>query len=374
MSGSIRIERCSNHHTDAVQRFLGEHWRAGHILSHDRNLLFWQHSPPRASELGFDGPSILLALEHDQIVGMLGLIPVGFNLRGRLLRGCWLAIWHVIEQARSTSAGLELLGMLHDLAPEAIGVLGINDRVARIYRGLRYQVMDDLPRWIGIFNIESTSNLIGHCSPGDLQAFRIVLNQDADDFHGILVERMEHRFTAKWDEFWNRQLAPRLIGTNRDAAYMNWRYAEHPTFRYERLSARDERGCLCGTAVYRIETVAGSSVRVMRIVEFLANERAGLALARRIASDAQEFGVAFADFYCAAPQFAVSLEAVGFRRCGVEPTGPIFPCRFQPLEQSRFAMSGAFRITCEHSTLSDSLLTADDLYVTKSDGDMDRPN
>lgn len=374
MSGSIRIERCSNHQTDAVQRFLGEHWRAGHILSRDRNLLFWQHSPPRASELGFDGPSILLALEHDQIVGMLGLIPVGFNLRGQMLRGCWLAIWHVIEQARSTSAGLELLAKLRELAPEAISVLGINDRVAQIYRGLRYEVLDDLPRWVSVVNTGAASGLIGHCSPADLQKFQLATHVDAEECRGVRVERMEHRFTSRWDAFWNQRLAPRMIGTNRDAAYLNWRYVEHPTFHYERLSARDERGGHCGTAVYRIETVAGRSERVMRIVEFLAEQRAGEALAQRIAADARKLGVAFADFYCAAPQFASSLEAVGFRRCGTKPTGPIFPCRLQPLEHGPFAMRGAFRIAYQHSPLRDGLLAADDLYVTKSDGDMDRPN
>lgn len=377
MSEEVRIEHCRFHHLDAVQQFIHEHWRRDHILSRDRELLLWQYSAARAKRLGMEGPSILLATTKDGIVGMLGFIPVEFNLRGRSVPGAWMALLHVIPQARTSLAGLRLLGALPAMGLDVTAVLGINERVARIYRGLRYEVLEDLPRWVAVADSDAAARLVSTGSNREACVAALspyALRRDLSPEVAVEVRGHEHRFADDWDAFWRSRLAPGRIGTSRTADYLNWRYAEHPAFHYVRLIARYGRSEICGLAIYRIETVFGRNERVMRLVEFMATGEGSTALATRVAIDALEHRVAFADFYSGSSRLAAPLESVGFRRCGGADSGVEFPCRLQPLESGAFAMRGAFLVSKRHPEFSGGLLAADDFHVTKSDGDMDRPN
>ena len=142
-----------------------------------------------------------------------------------------------------------------------------------------------------------------------------------------------------------------FVGACRDADFLRWRYREHPRFRYEVV---DEQ------AAYRIETVAGSTANVARIVDFLGDE----ALAGRIADEAERAGAVFADFSCTSAQAGRPLEAAGFV------PDPGLPGRFQPLDFSDRALVSCFwaapRLGIDFA--------AGDLYVTRADSDLDRPN
>src|SRR5205823_11466714 len=110
----------------------------------------------------------------------------------------------------------------------------------------------------------------------------------------------------------------RFVGACRDEPFRDWRYREHPRFRYDLLE--DDSGF----AAYRIEHVAGSDAKVMRIVDLLGGER----LARELVEAATREGVLFADFYCTSPRYGVPLQAAGFA------PDPGLPGRFQPLDFS----------------------------------------
>jgi hypothetical protein len=144
-----------------------------------------------------------------------------------------------------------------------------------------------------------------------------------------------------------------FVGACRDAEFVRWRYREHPRFRYEVIEGR---------TAYRIEPVADSSATVMRIVDFLGDDR----LATRLAEAAERAGVVFADFACSSARFGRSLEGAGFER----ERATALPARFQPLDFSdRPIVScfwGAPRLGIDFA--------AGDLYVTRADSDLDRPN
>ena len=113
-----------------------------------------------------------------------------------------------------------------------------------------------------------------------------------------------------------------------------------------------------GFAAYRIEHVAGSDAKVMRIVDLLGGER----LARELVEAATREGVVFADFYCTSPGFGAPLEAVGFSR------DPGLPGRFQPLDFSDRPIVSNFWAAPRLE------LDPAGLYVTRADSDLDRPN
>ena len=148
------------------------------------------------------------------------------------------------------------------------------------------------------------------------------------------------------------------VAACRDAAFLQWRYEQHPSFRYEVL--RDSSGF----AAYRIEEVRDPSLKVMRIVDFLGGPR----LAAELGEGAQAAGVVFADFSCTSAPFGAALEDAGFQREDRLPAE--LPGRFQPLDFSDRPIVSCFwaapRLAVD--------LGGDDLYVTRADSDLDRPS
>ena len=54
----------------------------------------------------------------------------------------------------------------------------------------------------------------------------------------VIVEDWRGPLDCAWDDVWASHFALRLRCTNRDAAYLNWRYVHHPSFCYSLHLAR----------------------------------------------------------------------------------------------------------------------------------------
>ena len=143
MPHNLQIGWCHVGRVAELQRFIDTAWRPDHILARDQGLLRWQYRfPGKPQEL-----SILVAEEAGQIIGMLGAIQVGFSDRGKRHPGVMLALWIVKEEYRERAVGLRLYQRLMDGQCAFIGVLGINEEVARIYPAMRYAMWERIPRW-----------------------------------------------------------------------------------------------------------------------------------------------------------------------------------------------------------------------------------
>jgi GNAT superfamily N-acetyltransferase len=379
----IRVVPCRCDEVGELQHFIDQYWRRGHILARDEALLRWQYDPLRSRTGLFDGPTILLAKEGKRLVGMLGLICVDCNIRGTIVPAAWMAILLGIPEVRTKGVGLKLLDALAGLGFEAVFVLGINDQVKQIYRRLGYEILEDMPRWLGVFDVERAVRLVTGCSAAPDEAgirakcknCHVRAGGDAARRSHIEIVDWSGTFARAWNETWSGSFSPRLIGTNRDAAYLSWRYVNHPSFTYMLRLARETRdGRIAGLAVMRVEQIKDREEKVLRVVEFLATPDAAPSLAQSVIAAGREHGVTFADFYVTHPQAAAPLEAEGFRRYSGNPDVPVLPSRLQPLEGGEFKMQGAFLLSARLRARIGSLLSSGDFYVTKSDGDMDRPN
>jgi hypothetical protein len=175
-----------------------------------------------------------------------------------------------------------------------------------------------------------------------------------------------------WDELWQRELAPRFHGVCRDAAFLRWRYLEHPRWKYAIwVARRSSDGVPRGIAVSRIEPLAGRLESVYRILDLVAADaECGAALAHALSTDARQHGAAFADFYCTRAASAAPLEALGFVREARLPR-PL-PVLFQPLDFRPHAINAAFWM--RGRTDAAEVFSHPDLYVTRIEGDQDRPN
>jgi hypothetical protein len=302
-------------------------------------LLRWQHGcrddPKRLA--------VLVAEEEGRLLGMLGFIEFDACVGGERVRGGWMTNWLIVPEARGRRLGVELVEAALGSQYELIGALAANSATEHILGGYGFAARG-MHRWVRVF---------------DVDALHVLLEgRPVPDAAWAAWGQTQRLSTESGSEPQTSTVPVLGVAACRDAAFLQWRYAEHPVFRYEVL--RDSSGF----AAYRIEQVRDSDVSVMRIVDFAG----GSGLAAAVADAAQAAGVAFADFSCTSDPFGRPLESAGFEREDRLPAE--LPGRFQPLDFSDRAIVSCFwaapRLAVDFG--------ADDVYVTRADSDLDRPS
>lgn len=346
-----------------LQAFIDEHWKAGHVLARDAELLRWQHPRPDPGEL-----SVLVADGPDgELRGILGIIPVPYCARGERGDGAWLTTWVVTPEARTEQLGLALLRRAMD-GPDFVGTLGGNDTTMRVLRALRFETRAAVPRWLRGGDPDALRALLGAADmslPAEAGASLRPAGPAAPP-PGVAVEPWSDEAARAWDRAWHDGLAAATTGIWRDSAYLRWRYLEHPSFRYELRVARGAGGEALGLLAYRRQDVHDRPEHVVRVVELLGEPAGTRALAAHLAREAIGEGTAFADFYCTSERYAAALtEVAGF--VPEASLGASLPALFQPLDARRTALTAALWTPAEAPF-------GDDVYFTRSDCDQDRPN
>jgi GNAT superfamily N-acetyltransferase len=315
-----------------LQRLVDEQWRRGHVLARDEELLRWQHPEREDGRL-----SVVVAEEGGSLVGMLGFIPFRACVRERTGRGGWMTNWLVVPEARGRKLGHDLVQHVLEEDFDLIGALGANS-ATRTVLGRAGFVETGMCRWVRVFDVGALARLLDGREVSD-EAWRA------------------------WREAADSTVADRpgsFVGACRDAELVAWRYEQHPRFDYTVVRDGD------GLAAYRIERVQGSDASVVRIVDFLGDAE----LAERVADTVAREAPVFADFSCTSPGFGAPLEAHGFQREDRLPAQ--LPGRFQPLDFSDRPLVSCF--WASERLGGNAVFTGDDLYVTRADSDLDRPN
>ena len=123
----------------AIREFIHKFWRASHVLSESGELLRWSYL-----DAGRDRLNFVCGRLEEEIVSILGFIPTShFDAAIPYGRDVCLALWKAREDIRRPGIGTALLRFLQkQLNPRTIAVVGINEDVARLYRALRYELVD----------------------------------------------------------------------------------------------------------------------------------------------------------------------------------------------------------------------------------------
>jgi predicted N-acetyltransferase YhbS len=320
-----------------LQRLIEEEWRSGHVLARDEALLRWQHGRQDDRER----LAVLVAEEAGRLLGMLGFIEFDACVRGERVPGGWMTNWLVVPEARGRRLGIELVEAALGSQYEFIGALAANAATEHILGRYGFAART-MHRWARVFDVEALRELLAD-------------RPYPDEAWQAWARGQTKRLSAEsGSEPQTSTMSGPAVAACRDEAFLQWRYEQHPSFRYELL--RDSSGF----AAHRIEQVRDSSLKVMRIVDFLG----GPALAAELAEAAQAAGVVFADFSCTSARFGAALEEAGFQ--GEDR----LPGRFQPLDFSDRPIVSCFwaapRLAVD--------LGGGDLYVTRADSDLDRPS
>jgi hypothetical protein len=164
-----------------------------------------------------------------------------------------------------------------------------------------------------------------------------------------------------------------MVGTDKTAEYLSWRYQHHPIFRYRiRIARNAER--FTGLIVTRLEVPRDRDERVLRVVELLGEPASLRALAADELQRARDEKALFADFHGVGRRFAQPLEAIGFQPLDAEGSGALIPHRFQPLQFGQIPLTSAYHLAPEFRERVPSLLECEDFQISRADGDQDRPN
>ena len=345
-----------------LQRFIDEQWGRGHVLARDAELLRWQHPRPDPGEL-----SVLIADgDGGEIAGILGIIPAGFCEHGTRRAGAWLTTWVVRPEERQRQLGLVLLRHVIDTTDGLVATLGGNKLTMGMLRALRFHVRDAVPRWVRPVSASALESLL-HAAGATVPAVPPVDGEPPRASPGVEAVPFSDELAPAWDAAWSERFAPGLVGTWRDAAYLRWRYAEHPRFDYHVSLARADGGEVRGLLVSRPQRVRDRDEEVVRVVELLGDPDAQAALIVALLDRVDGERTAFIDFYCTSGRFAATLERFGF--APEDPAAPL-PSLFQPLDPRRARLTGAFGAAGRDA----DLFAGEDVYFTRSDGDQDRPN
>lgn len=339
---------------------MARNYRHDYILRRNEMLFEWQFgSLPSEPE---DHYHLILALYHDDLAACLGYIPVEVNLAGELHSGAWTANWMVEPEFRRLGLGPILMRELMNRFDVTL-VVGLSGDARDLLPRMGWTDFGELDRYVCVLDVEAAKKLT---EPNELRWPPAAISERPKVDDAMQVKRVE-RFcietTSLWENVWGRKAS----GTHRSASYLNWRYADHPMFEY-RLFEGYQKDRLCGFAVYHIESVRDHPVKIGRLVELVAEADCLGGLLCVVIEDCRANNVALVDFFCSAAKLATVLLEHGFLPGDQEPARQI-PVLFQPVDRRRVGIP-----FMAHLAKLPGNRNFSEWYVTKSDGDQDRPN
>ena len=350
---------------DMLDRFLADAYHDRYILR-DRRYSDWyfrNHENPAS-------PNIFVISDGRHILGMLGFMAVQMLWGYTTVKGAWGANWMVRSDHRH-GVGIPLLKRLTERFDVVLGQ-GASVETERIVPAMGFSFYPKLNRYIRVLDESKVKRLCSQkLTDNELDALLAPYRDDgrekADPAN--MVRQVNGRFDSEfYRPDWS--LYPQLAySTLRSADYLSYRYVQHPYFDYRCYLAG--RATSPALAVHRIEAVKDTEITVCRMLEFFfpdsgEGRHCAKALLERVVADAQEAQVSFIDFVCPSSGLADILSEAGF----VEEQEFFIPLRFSPIEHG----SRPQNLTLWSSPALGPRPPLSQWYITKADGDQDRPN
>jgi hypothetical protein len=362
-----------------ISDFLGEYWARGHVYTRMRDLFDWTFHRP--NQWDPETYSFSLAVDGDELVGILGGIPFTLNCKGRSSKAVWIVNYVVRPDRRKGAMALQLLSSFRRAEFSAVVAFGINPITVPIYQVLRGKILPEIPRHFLVL-------------PGQEKRMEHVLKIAYPDWTEGRISNLVNAFRFRkatsvdtapgntlpetWDEKDWPELATQTVGAARDFDYLDWRYRRHPVFPYQFVTVPE--GTRTGLAVWRPETIRRATEsgredvdRIVRLLEFMpASKENAEALFQAVLRKSEASGAMAVDYYGYHGHTRQWLEELGFSGAQGHADGEFLPSRFQPLDGKKGGIMSA--IFVQDGSLADFANPECSWYWTKSDSDQDRPN
>ena len=355
---------------EAMDHFLSETYSPENVWRY-RPLFDWMFADRENNSQA----NIICAWNGDNLVGTFGYIPCDLFWGNCLhsIKGAWGSNWMTLKEYRK-GCGWVLMRRWGRLFPVVLGQAATSDNL-RLAPSLGFVIYDRIPRYVGIFDIDAVYAFMCHgdIKPDPKRIAACLITEDVCQNYDevIFVEKKidPKIFSPNWLKY------PALkYGTVRHADYLQWRYLDHPFFVYQVLVAGD--ASTPAVCVYRVEKTSGAvSTNVGRILElFHSSDEIGREMGCKVLATAlhamKQAGCIFCDFYCSSLEYGNTVKGFGF----VEEINRILPHRLSPIDfalQGQIHQNVEFRISAKNLEAPEGIGA---MYITKSDGDQDRPS
>ncbi|MEK7208940.1 MAG: GNAT family N-acetyltransferase [Patescibacteria group bacterium] len=342
--------------------FYEQQYQPKYILTNERFRRWWLHDNPNHNGKNY---SIKVAESEGEFIGHCAYVPVNLWSGGHKYHAAWGGNFIVAEHWRGRGIGRALHQAIYDEFDVFLDV-GANTAAEIILQKFGWINFGTLGRAMAVLSPAAAAfsrrpELISKqiIKPSILKSMSVIIEQT-------------NRVGEDVEQFW--QQLRMTIGniSDRSMKFLNWRYANHPIFRYQFLLAK-QKSEVIGLVVYRDQIVKENGLKLRRIVEFLAREKGAEVLLQQLVKNAREERVVLIDFFCASIHFLAPFTAAGFI---LSPPADEFTRLFDPVDLTRLNFGTiSFNGGNIHNRLPKEVFNLkENWYVTSGDGDQDRPN
>lgn len=347
--------------------FLVKAYSRRYVLRH-RRLFEWMYRHPTREGRA----SVICAYQGDEIISILGYIVTEFFWGGvnRVITGAWPTNWATLDKV-GVGAGWPLVRRLQRMFEVLVGN-GPSKMNRDLVPRLGFTIHHRTPRHVAVLQKAQVIELLrkGPRQLGEWPIQEYQVNPPKVMPGGFLAHKNEldpEAYSPDW------KLYPALhFGAVRSARYIKQKYLDHPYLEYKVVTCGPKTApSLC---IYRIETTTGVlRTRVGRILEFFHPQTAkglsnGVDLLSHVLDDLRYERCIFCDFFCSSDGFNAALIRAGLTLEGER----FLPHRLNPIEFD--FDKGEQSIELYASESYGRVPELREMYVTKSDGDQDRPN
>lgn len=332
------IRLCKVEEIALLREFLETSWSINHIFTKNKDILDFQHR-------ALDCYTFVVAYhtETNCFHGVLGIISPDFYVDRKIGKGqhVWLAIWKVNkDKAKSNSLGMDMLTFVEtEFSPKSISAIGINYRVALLYKlvGFKTKTMN---QWF----LPNRKIVEPKLLAGDLPGHQYGLLKSSDTVINFSME-----LEGEVQQFLSKSKARRNLD------YIVQRYLKHPIYKYNVYVFKKNESAIYAVTVGREVSVDGTNAFRLTEMFFDSEYSSDLGAALNVFMGRNEYEyIDFLEYGFASEP----LIEMGFLKCSDQ---LFVPHLFEPFVAERSDVKLAFK-------------SDEPLICTKGDSDLDRPN
>ncbi|AGR59694.1 TPA: GNAT family N-acetyltransferase [Salmonella bongori] len=293
-----------------------------------------------------------VAVDGDEIIGIMGLNSRSFYANNRKLSGAELTTWVVAEEHRNKGSGPAIIDFLKNRFNVMTG-MGISAQALPVYLRSGFRYVKAIPRHVHVINWDNIGNYI-ESTPLAAKYARsqvVLSNYTSSTTDEHLLDRIYSEFSEKHFSF------------SRFSKDVKWRYDDHPYFNYHHFIVNSD----CHVAV-RIDNGIDGFV-MAHCVDIVGNKESYHAAISAAIEYAKENGADAIDFFFTNASINARLDAMGLFST-LDHEFFKFPHLFHPVEIRTPATTSLILWSRDNM---DDMLDMSLLHVTKQDADFDRP-
>lgn len=309
----VRVRWAKASDLTALVKFFTHVYKRTHITTQKKHLA-WNFGSPLLKILQSKLTAVVAEERKFGLVAFLGAYPADFSVKGKRFKAAWLANWITREEFRGQGIGSTLLKKMSVRFELALAA-SFSSLAWPLYLKHGWRKLGMYRRVVFVLNPSRAYAFLK-----TLHAPAALKGTSTTSFKTSLPRGLETELDIHWDgpldfKAWERSwplMRERYGGTvERSAAYLRWRFFEHPFIRYHIGVLYLPDKTIGGLVVLRREATRGFVIG--RIVDIVSLPEADQVLIRAAVNFARKKSYAALDGYFTFAPYLAGFGRAGFR-------------------------------------------------------------